>query len=116
MSTVRVPRSLPLKACSAPGATPDMDQTRIEALLKAYLGVTKVLWVPRGVYRDETTGHVDNLLHYCAPGLVVLLWTEDRDDPQYERSEEALAYLSSVTDARVRRWKSSRCPCPVRCL
>ncbi len=84
----------------SPGRNPDLSKDEIEAHLKNYLNVEKVLWVPRGVFHDETTGHVDNILCYLRPGVVALTWTDDKSDPQYERSAEAYDYLMSQTDAK----------------
>ena len=87
----------------SPGRNPDLSKEQIESHLKEYLNVEKVLWVPRGVYGDETSGHVDNLACFLCPGVVALTWTEDRSDPQYERSAEAYDFLMAETDARGRR-------------
>lgn len=87
----------------SPGRNPDLSKDEIEAHLKNYLNVDKVLWVPRGVFHDETTGHVDNILCYLRPGVVALTWTDDKSDPQYERSAEAYDYLMSQTDAKGRK-------------
>ncbi len=87
----------------SPGRNPALTREQIEAHLKDYLNVEKVLWVPRGVFHDETTGHVDNMVCFLRPGVLALTWTDDRSDPQYERSAEAYEYLMSVTDARSRR-------------
>jgi agmatine deiminase len=89
----------------SPGRNPDLTQEQIEGHLKEYLNVEKVLWVPRGVYRDETSGHVDNIACFLRPGVFALTWTDDKSDPQYERSAEAYDYLMSVTDARDRKLK-----------
>lgn len=83
----------------SPGRNPDLTQAQIEALLQEYLNVEKVLWIPRGVYNDETTGHVDNIACFLRPGVIALTWTDDRSDPQYERSAEAYDYLMGNTDA-----------------
>ena len=82
-----------------PGRNPDLSRDQIEDYLKEYLNVHKVLWIPRGVYNDETSGHVDNLACFVRPGVLALTWTENRQDPQFERSLEAYEYLMSVTDA-----------------
>jgi len=87
----------------SPGRNPDLSQAEIENHLKQYLGVEKVLWIPRGVFNDETTGHVDNLACYLRPAEIALTWTDERDDPQYERSAEAFEFLLSQTDAKGRR-------------
>ncbi len=84
------------------GRNPELSKNEIESNLKNYLNVEKVLWVPRGVFRDETTGHVDNILCFVRPGVVALTWTKDKSDPQYERSAEAHDYLMSQTDAKGR--------------
>ena len=81
-----------------------IGQAALETQLRDYLGVEQIIWLPRGVYRDETKGHVDNLLHYVAPAEVCLTWTDDRSDPQYERSAEAYEILADATDARGRRF------------
>ena len=86
----------------SPGRNPDLSKDEIEDHLKNYLNVEKVLWVPRGVFHDETTGHVDNILCYLRPGVVALTWTDDKSDPQYERSAEAYDYLMLQPDAKGR--------------
>ncbi len=82
-----------------PNRNPHLDRSQIENCLMEYLGVEKVIWLPRGVYLDETSGHVDNLACFIRPGVLALTWTEDRSDPQYEISAEAYEILSRETDA-----------------
>lgn len=81
------------------GRNPSLTKEQIEEKLKEYLGAKKVLWLPRGIYNDETNEHVDNVCAFIRPGEVVLAWTDDESDPQYEMSKADLAYLESVTDA-----------------
>ena len=85
------------------GRNSHLTKEEIEKTLCDYLNVSKVLWIPRGIYNDETNGHVDNMCNFVRPGVVVLAWTEDENDPQYERSMEAYNYLSSQTDAKGRK-------------
>jgi agmatine deiminase len=87
----------------SPGRNPELTQAQIEKHLQDYLGVELVIWLPRGVYDDETSGHVDNLACFLRPGVVALTWTDDRADPQYARSVEAYDHLISARDARGRR-------------
>lgn len=96
----------------SPGRNPDRSKGEIEALLKDYLNVEKVLWIPRGVFHDETSGHVDNLACFLRPGVIALTWTDDHSDPQYERSAEAYEYLISSKDARGRLLEVHRIPQP----
>ncbi len=84
---------------------PERSREQIERLLQRYLLVDRVVWLGRGVHRDETDGHVDNLCAYVKPGEVVLSWTDDRSDPQYEISRDAHERLMQARDARGRRFK-----------
>jgi len=63
------------------------------------------VWLGRGVHQDETDGHVDNLCAFVKPGELVLTWTNDRSDPQYEISRDAYERLMQARDARGRRFK-----------
>lgn len=40
---------------------------------------------------------------FVRPGVVLLSWTDDKTDPQYERSVEAHSLLSNETDANGRK-------------
>ncbi|MCL4293839.1 MAG: agmatine deiminase, partial [Acidimicrobiia bacterium] len=94
------------------GRNPELSKEEIEAELRAYTGVTKVVWLGRGVYLDETNGHVDNLINVARPGLVLLTWTEDPDDPQAEISLDARRRLESATDAAGRSLEVVTLPSP----
>lgn len=85
------------------GRNSHMTKEEIEKTLCEYLNCTKMLWVPRGIYNDETNGHIDNMCNFVRPGVVVLAWTDDENDPQYEISHEAYEYLSKQTDAKGRK-------------
>jgi agmatine deiminase len=85
-----------------PNRNPSLGQDRIETYLRAYLNVRKIIWIEKGVYADETDGHVDNLCCFIKPGEVLLTWTDDPKDPQHEISEAAHQCLSSQKDARGR--------------
>lgn len=89
-----------------------LTKKEIEDILKEYLTVDKVLWLPRGIYLDETNEHVDNICAFVGPGEVVLAWTEDQGDPQYPLSKACLNYLNGETDAKGRKLKIHKLPSP----
>jgi agmatine deiminase len=82
---------------------PQMTKEEIENQLKQYLNLEKIIWLPEGIHLDETNEHVDNIIHYIAPGKVVLAWTENKNDPQYDMSAKAYEALSDTTDAKGRK-------------
>jgi agmatine deiminase len=95
-----------------PNRNPSLSREQIERALGDYLGVERVIWLGAGVFNDETDGHVDNLACFLRPGLVVLTWTEDRNDPQYEISADALERLERARDAKGRALEVVRLPAP----
>jgi agmatine deiminase len=95
-----------------PNRNPHLDRPQIEKLLAAYLGIERVIWLGRGTCNDETDGHVDNLCCFVRPGVVLLSWTEDRTDPQYEIVRDARSRLERARDARGRRLEIRTLPQP----
>ncbi|EMI4156170.1 agmatine deiminase [Vibrio parahaemolyticus] len=96
----------------SPGRNPQLSKAQIEEQLKAYLGIEKIIWLPNGLFNDETDGHIDNLMHVIAPGKVVLSWTDDSSDPQYALSRQAEQVLKSQHDAKGREIEIVRLPLP----
>jgi agmatine deiminase len=86
-----------------PNRNPTLSKNDIENVLKNYLNISKVIWLGRGVYNDETSGHVDNLCCFLSPGVVALTWTDDTLDPQYNISLDACNRLEKSTDAQGRK-------------
>ena len=97
------------------GRNSHLTKEEIEKVLCETLNLEKVLWIPNGIYNDETNGHVDNICNFVKPGVVVLAWTDDENDPQYAISKAAYDYLSSVTDAKGRKLEIHKlyCPAPI---
>lgn len=87
-----------------PNRNPGMTKAQIEAELRSTLGVSEIIWLPRGLAADtDTNGHVDNIACFARPGVVLLSWTDDEGDEQHARSVEALRVLEAARDARGRR-------------
>ena len=95
-----------------PNRNPELSREQIEGTLRNYLGVERVIWLGRGLYNDETDGHIDNLACFISPGVVLLSWTDDRSDPQHAISSDALERLERATDARGRSLEVIRMPLP----
>ncbi len=94
------------------GRNPQMTKQQITETLCEYLGAEKVIWIPYGIYNDETNEHIDNICAFTAPGEVVLAWCDDPDDPQYAISQADYEVLSRETDAKGRRLKITKLPVP----
>lgn len=96
----------------SPGRNPELSREQIEQKLCEALGAECVIWLPYGIYQDETNEHVDNVCAFICPGEVVLAWTDDESDPQYAMSKADLEILMSVRDAKGRKLKVHKLPIP----
>jgi lysine decarboxylase len=85
------------------GRNPAFNKVQIEEILETYLGVQKVIWVPHGIYLDETDEHIDNMVSFIKPGEVVMAWTNNKNDPQFEYCLGTFEALKKATDAKGRK-------------
>ena len=94
------------------GRNPHLNQSEIEEILKKTLNVQKIIFLPYGIYDDETSGHVDNIACFLKPGVIAIATCENKDDPQYERSKRDLEVLQHETDAKGRKFQIVEMPLP----
>ena len=68
-STARACCLPPRNACSVRcrRAIPDLAREEIEAALRDYLGIDRVLWLRNGIAGDDTHGHMDDLARFVGP-------------------------------------------------
>ena len=83
-----------------PNRNPHMTREEIERTLGDYLGVDVVVWLGTGSALDrDTDGHIDAIVQYVRPG-VVLLWTPaDPADPDHASGRDNLRRLREARDA-----------------
>lgn len=86
----------------------------IETELKEALGVEKVVWLAGVRGEDITDAHVDSLVRFTAPGVVLLDRAHPSTPPDsWSRSaDQARSVLSQTTDARGRRFEVIDLPHP----
>lgn len=82
---------------------PHLTREDHEAHLKAFLGVDTVIWLGKGLENDETTGHVDNVACFAAPGKVLMVTATDPADPDTATLADNRDRLRDARDARGRR-------------
>lgn len=75
------------------GRNSNLTKEEIDAHLKDMLGVNKVIWLPHGIYNDETNEHVDNMACFLDEKTVLLATSKDESDIQYKWSMEAKKIL-----------------------
>ncbi|MEU8528161.1 agmatine deiminase family protein [Streptomyces sp. NPDC048629] len=90
------------------------SRAQIEDELIETLGVEKVVWLAGVRGQDITDAHVDSLVRFTAPGVVLLdrAFPGNPPDSWSRSSDQAEAVLSKATDARGRRFEIIDLPQP----
>ncbi|MCX4505928.1 agmatine deiminase family protein [Streptomyces anulatus] len=93
---------------------PGLSRDDIEADLIETLGVDKVVWLNGVRGQDITDAHVDSLVRFTAPGVVLLdqAFPGTPPDSWSRAADQARAVLSKATDARGRRFEVIDLPQP----
>ncbi|MEV7653125.1 agmatine deiminase family protein [Streptomyces anulatus] len=93
---------------------PGLSRDDIEADLIETLGVDKVVWLKGVRGQDITDAHVDSLVRFTAPGVVLLDQALPGTPPDSwsRAADQARAVLSKATDARGRRFEVIDLPQP----
>ncbi|MFG2334846.1 agmatine/peptidylarginine deiminase [Streptomyces sp. NPDC048604] len=93
---------------------PGKSRDRIEDELIETLGVEKVVWLKGVRGEDITDAHVDSLVRFTAPGVVLLdqAFPGTPPDSWSRSADQARSVLSKATDARGRRFEIIDLPQP----
>ncbi|MCX4393144.1 agmatine deiminase family protein [Streptomyces sp. NBC_00257] len=93
---------------------PGKSRDRIEAELKQTLGVKKVIWLAGVRGQDITDAHVDSLVRFTAPGVVLLdkAHPDTPADSWSRAADQAKSVLSRATDAKGRPFEIIDLPQP----
>lgn len=97
---------LTTRQCMLGGSrNPGLDERALEARLCWALGVSRVVWLDRGLENDHTDGHIDTLARFVAPGVVACM-EPAASDP----NREALAGI--IADLRAAKLEVVTTPSP----
>ncbi len=77
---------------------PGVSRDQLEQLLADYLGITKVIWLGRGIAGDDTHGHVDDICRFVAPNVVITAYEPDSSEANHEPLRENYRQLKRTTD------------------
>jgi len=99
-----------------PGRNPEASEVQIEEEFARLLGTSKVIWLDRGLTRDNqefgTRGHVDIVACFAAPGVVLYHDQQNPEHPDFLISQEVRTRLEESTDAKGRKLKLIAVPAP----
>lgn len=76
---------------------PGFTKKDYENVFKNYLGVTKVIWLNKGITGDDTHGHVDDITRFVNGSTIVTVIEDHPNDPNYIPLMENREILEEVT-------------------
>ena len=71
----------------------EMTKEEYEKYFKQYLGISKTIWLKKGLFNDDTDGHIDNLARFVNEKTIVIACESNPDSPNYEILKENLQIL-----------------------
>jgi len=83
---------------------PGRTQAQIEAELARVLGIDKVIWLPGVRGQEETDGHIDGVIRFVRPGLVLMSGVSGDTSEWGQAYDRSKAILARQTDAKGRRF------------
>jgi agmatine deiminase len=82
-----------------PNRNGPMTKERMEAYLRDYLSVDKILWLAHGdIPGDDTDGHIDQLARFVNPTTIVAAVATDEDDECFAPLQAMWEELTALTD------------------
>lgn len=82
-----------------PRRNPGLERADIESVLRDYLAIETVIWLPFGLVDDETSGHIDNLACFVRPDTVLALTSDDPADANHAGLQANLEILRAARTA-----------------
>ncbi|HKN15799.1 MAG TPA: agmatine deiminase family protein, partial [Candidatus Sulfotelmatobacter sp.] len=77
---------------------PGMSRKDYEKVFADYLGAPHTIWLGRGIFGDDTHGHVDDLTRFVAPDTVVTMVENNPRDANHKPLRDNLRRLRSARD------------------
>ena len=91
---------------------PGMSRKDYEKIFADYLGASNVIWLGKGIYGDDTHGHVDDLTRFVSADTVVTMVESNRKDVNYKPLQENLRRLQAAHDQAGERLNIVELPMP----
>ncbi|SDM73949.1 agmatine deiminase [Cryobacterium flavum] len=99
-----------------PGRNPGTTTADVEAEFRRTIGAEHVVWLPRGLTRDQarfgTRGHIDMVATISSPGTILLHAQNDPGHPDYPLTRDFRALLAAEHDAAGRSFTIIDLPAP----
>ncbi|MEM9061330.1 MAG: agmatine deiminase family protein [Pseudomonadota bacterium] len=83
-----------------PNRNPGMSRREVEDAIKAHAPCENVIWLWGSEVDEVTDGHVDGIMRFFGPDIVVVEVTDDKEDPEYAELQENAVRMEAARNAR----------------
>lgn len=95
-----------------PNRNPSLSKKQIEQYLKDYLGVSKIIWLKKGLVNDHTDGHIDDLAKFVGPNKILAAYEEDPNDENFKTLDDNYKVLTNAQDQDGKPFEIVKMPMP----
>jgi agmatine deiminase len=90
----------------------ELDKSRTEIYLKAYLGVENIIWLKNGLINDHTDGHIDEIARFVSPDTIVCAYEENKKDLNFSILDYNFKILKKAVNESGNKLKIIKLPMP----
>lgn len=91
---------------------PNLTKNEIEKYLQDYLGVSKIIWLKRGLVNDHTDGHVDDIARFVATNKILVAYEDDPKDENFKILDDNYQILKNAADQDNKPFEIIKLPMP----
>lgn len=91
-----------------PNRNPGMSRREVEDAIKADAPCDNVIWLWGSEADYVTDGHVDGVMRFFGPDIVVVEVTDDKEDPEYQDLQENAVRMEAARNSRGDRYEVIR--------
>ena len=91
---------------------PGMARKDYERVFAEYLGAPHTIWLGRGIFGDDTHGHVDDLSRFVAPNTVITMIENNPKDVNHKPLRENLRRLRAARNQNGKAFTIIEIPMP----
>ncbi len=95
-----------------PNRNKELDRSRTEIYLKAYLGAENIVWLKDGLINDHTDGHIDEIARFVSPDTILCAYENNKKDENYNILKENYNRLKKATNEKGKKFKLVKLPMP----